>query len=203
MIVVIDYDIGNIKSVGNALRHLGYPEKLSSDPKDIEQAAGIILPGVAAFGYAMQALGKTGNVIKEVALAGKPLLGICVGYQMLFEHSSEMGSHEGLGLIAGQVDRIPKGHPVPHMGWNAVHYADGMDLFDGIKNDEYLYFAHSYRAQGIEPAAKVATCDYGIEMAASVQKGNIFGVQFHPEKSGPSGLKILRNFEKICRKAKS
>lgn len=203
MIVVVDYNVGNIKSVGNALNHLGYHEKLSREPDDIRAAAGIILPGVAAFGYAIKALGETAEVIKEVAVAGKPLLGICVGFQMLFDHSDEMGSFEGLGLVGGNVTKIKPapGRPIPHMGWNCVEIQEGMDLFDGLGKDEYFYFAHSYHAVDIEAGVKVASCEYSEVVPASVQKGNIFGVQFHPEKSGPAGLKVLRNFERFCRKA--
>jgi glutamine amidotransferase len=201
MIVVIDYNVGNIQSVGNALRHLGYKEKFSRDPDDIEKAAGIILPGVAAFGYAVKELGKTSEVIKKVASQGKPLLGICVGFQMLFQSSTEMGEHKGLGLIKGKVVKIPPGHPIPHMGWNKVKIPENMDLFQGLKNEEYFYFAHSYHADDIEKEALVANTEYGINITASVQKNNIFGVQFHPEKSGTVGMKVLRNFEKICRKA--
>lgn len=201
MIVLIDYNVGNIKSVAKALRHLGYRDKLSREPEDIRAAAGIILPGVAAFGYAMKSLGETARVIREVAEAGKPLLGICVGYQMLFDHSNEMGEHDGLGLIHGQVKRIPPGYAIPHMGWNKVMIPEEMALFEGLGSEDYFYFAHSYHATGIEAGAMVANTEYGIELPASVQKGNIFGVQFHPEKSGPSGLRVLKNFEKICRKA--
>ncbi len=198
MIVVIDYNVGNVKSVCNALNHLGYREKLSADPNDIERAWGIILPGVAAFGYAVEALGKTADIIIEQANKGKPLLGICVGYQMLFETSEEMGNHKGLGLAGGNVKHIPKGLTIPHMGWNEVEIPPRMDLFEGISGKEYFYFAHSYYADSIDAETLVARTEYGIQLPASVQKKNVFGVQFHPEKSGPFGLKVLRNFEKIC-----
>lgn len=200
MIVVIDYNVGNTKSVANALAHLGYKEKLSNKPEDIEKAWGIILPGVAAFGYAIKALGKTADIIKDAVNKGTPILGICVGYQMLFEKSTEMGSHEGLALVAGNVDHFRSGLTVPHMGWNSVEFQNGMDLFDGMKENEYFYFAHSYCANNIDTSVKVAYTDYGGKVPASVQKDNVYGVQFHPEKSGPAGLKVLRNFERICRK---
>ncbi len=200
MIVVIDYNVGNTKSVANALAHLGYREKLSKEPCDIEKASGIILPGVAAFGYAVKALGKTANIIKDAVKKGTPILGICVGYQMLFEKSSEMGQHKGLELVSGTVDHFKPGLTVPHMGWNNVQFQQGMELFDGMKEKEYFYFAHSYCANNIDNSVKVAYTDYGGKVPASVQKDNVFGVQFHPEKSGPAGLKVLRNFERICRK---
>ena len=139
MIIVIDYGVGNVRSVANGLAHLGYADKLTADPKEIEQAAGIILPGVAAFGFAIGQLGETGEVIKEVVRAGKPMLGICVGHQMLFEGSCEKGEHEGLGLIPGEVVEIPPGggRTIPHMGWNSVEIPEGMDLFE-LPSPEYF-----------------------------------------------------------------
>ncbi len=200
MIVLIDYNIGNVRSVRNALDYLGVEDKLSAEPADIEGADGIILPGVAAFGYAMEALGaETADVIKKVARAGKPLLGICVGYQMLFDHSCEKGQHDGLGLIEGEVVPIPTQLTVPHMGWNCVEPTEDMGLFSGLREQEYFYFAHSFHAQITDPQARVAYADYGGPIAASVQKNNIYGVQFHPEKSGAVGMDVLRNFESICR----
>ena len=201
MIIVIDYGVGNVRSVANGLAHLGFADKLTADPKEIEQAAGIILPGVAAFGFAIGQLGETGEVIKEVVRAGKPMLGICVGHQMLFEGSCEKGEHEGLGLIPGEVVEIPPGggRTIPHMGWNSVEIPEGMDLFEGLGSEEYFYFAHSYQARVDDPKATVAFTEYGQKLTASVQDANIFGVQFHPEKSGPAGLKVMSNFAKICR----
>jgi len=202
MIVVIDYNVGNVKSVRNALHYIGLREKLSADPVDIESADGIILPGVAAFGYAIRALGATAEVVKAVARAGKPILGICVGFQLLFERSCEMGDHEGLGLIGGEVKAIPPGRTIPHMGWNAVGTQD-IDLFAGMNREEHFYFAHSYYADVADPEARVAWTDYDMEIAAGVQKNNVFGVQFHPEKSSTAGLQVLRNFEAICRRGRA
>lgn len=201
MIVVIDYNVGNVKSVRNALDYLGIEDELSADPARIAAADGIILPGVAAFGYAMQALGETAEAVRRTALAGKPLLGICVGFQLLFDHSCELGEHDGLGLIAGQVVPIPNDQTVPHMGWNSVRPADGMELFDGLRAEEHFYFAHSFHARIGDPQVRVALTDYGRPMAAAVQKGTIYGLQFHPEKSGPVGMRVLRNFEAVCRRA--
>ena len=201
MIVVIDYDVGNVRSVCGAFRHLGYDAELSCDPKVVEDAWGLVLPGVAAFGYAINALGPLGGLIKELAGAGKPLLGICVGYQMLFDESCEYGRHEGLGLISGQVVPIPPGRVIPHMGWNLVRMGDGMDLFAGLGREKHFYFAHSYCAEVSDNQARIAYTDYGLDLVASVQKGNIFGVQFHPEKSGSQGLEVLKNFHEICRRA--
>ncbi|MHC4681550.1 MAG: imidazole glycerol phosphate synthase subunit HisH [Planctomycetota bacterium] len=189
MITVIDYNVGNVKSVCNAFEYLGCEAKLSCAPKDIEGAWGIVLPGVAAFGYAVSALGSLAELIRQVALAGKPLLGICVGYQMLFETSSEYGRHKGLGLLGGHVVSIPPGRVIPHMGWNLVELPEEMDFF---------YFAHSFCAEVADAEAKIAYADYGFEMTASVQKASIYGTQFHPEKSGKTGLKVLQNFHDLC-----
>jgi len=198
MIVVIDYNVGNVKSVCNAFAHIGCEARLSCEPEDIEGAIGIVLPGVAAFGYAMSALGSLAELIKKVALSGKPLLGICVGYQMLFEASSEYGRHKGLSLVRGDVNGIPTGRRIPHMGWNLVKLPEDMDLFAGLGGQKHFYFAHSFYADVTDSRAKIAYTDYGFDMPASIQKANIYGTQFHPEKSGEAGLKVLRNFYDIC-----
>jgi glutamine amidotransferase len=198
MIVVIDYNVGNVRSVCNAFRHIGCESVLSRDPKTIEQATGLVLPGVAAFGFAVNALGTLAGLVKEVALDGRPLLGICVGYQMLFETSSEYGRHKGLGLIDGDVVPIPPGRVIPHMGWNLVELPEDMDLFTGIGNQKHFYFAHSFCAEPADEKTKIAYTDYGLELVASVQKANIYGTQFHPEKSGKAGLKVLQNFYNVC-----
>jgi glutamine amidotransferase len=201
MIVVIDYNVGNVKSVCNALRHIGCEAQLSREVEVIENAAGLILPGVAAFGYAVSALGQLAELVKSTALGGKPLLGICVGYQMLFETSSEYGRHKGLGLVGGSVDPIPPGRVIPHMGWNLVEMPEDMDLFAGLASEKHFYFAHSFCAEVRDAGAKVAYADYGFRLTAAVQKGNIYGTQFHPEKSGKAGLKVLQNFYDICKRA--
>ena len=198
MIVVIDYNVGNVRSVCNAFRHIGCDVKLSCEPEDIQIAAGLVLPGVAAFGYAVGALGPLAELVKKAALSGKPLLGICVGYQMLFEKSSEYGQHNGLGLVGGNVVPIPPGQTVPHMGWNGVKLGEDMDLFAGLGKEKYFYFAHSFYAEVADNEAKIAYTDYGLDLPASVQKANIYGTQFHPEKSGQAGLKVLQNFAEIC-----
>ena len=199
MIVVIDYGVGNVKSVTNAVCHIGCEVKVSCEPADIEKSQGIILPGVGAFGYAMEKLGPLTDVIREVALAGKPILGICLGFQILFDEGYELGRYKGLGLVAGKVIPIPPVQTVPHMGWNQVAWPEDMDLFAGLENKKYFAFAHSYYADVSDELAKVAYTEYGIKISAAVQKGNIFGCQFHPEKSGADGLAVLRNFEKICK----
>ena len=198
MIVVIDYNVGNVRSVCNALRHIGCDVKLSCRAEDIEAAAALVLPGVAAFGYAMDALGDATELVKNAARDSKPLLGICVGFQLLFEQSSEYGSHNGLGLIEGQVIPIPTGRVIPHMGWNLVKLPEDIDLFDGLGKQKHFYFAHSYYAKITDGRAAIAHTDYGFELPAAVQKENIFGTQFHPEKSGPAGLEVLKNFARIA-----
>ncbi len=198
MLVVIDYNVGNVRSVCNAFGHIGCDVKLSCEPKDIEDAAGLVLPGVAAFGYAVSALGNLAELIKNLALSGKPLLGICVGFQMLFDKSSEYGRHNGLGLVSGSVVPIPSSQIVPHMGWNMVKLPEDMDLFAGLGNEKHFYFAHSFYADVTDNKAKVVFTDYGFDLPASVQKTNIYGTQFHPEKSGKTGLQLLNNFAQIC-----
>lgn len=198
MLIVIDYNVGNVKSVCNAFRHIGCEAKLSCSPEDIETAAGLVLPGVAAFGYAVSALGPLAELIEKLALAGKPLLGICVGYQMLFDRSSEYGPHKGLGLIAGNVVPIPDTQTVPHMGWNLVKFPEDMDLFSGLPRQKHFYFAHSFYADVTDAGAEIAYTDYGFPLPASVRKANIYGTQFHPEKSGKAGLELLKNFTRIC-----
>jgi glutamine amidotransferase len=198
MLVVIDYNVGNVKSVCNALRHIGCEAELSRDPAKIGTAAGLILPGVAAFGYAMDALGSAAGLVKQAAAAGRPILGICVGHQLLFEQSCEYGPHQGLGLIRGTIVPVPPDQVVPHMGWNLVELPSDMDLFSGLGPAKHFYFAHSYYAIVNDEQAKMAYTDYGVPLTAAVRKANIYGVQFHPEKSGKQGLQVLRNFHDIC-----
>lgn len=206
MIVVIDYGVGNVKSVTNALRYIGCAVTVSREAEDIEKADGIILPGVGACGYAMKVLGPLAETICKVATDGKPLLGICLGYQLLFNESHEHGVHKCLGLIDGKVIMIPGGIDengnrltIPHMGWNLVKLPAGMDLFAGLESQEYFPFANSYYADVTDKETTVAYTNYGIDISASVQKRNIYGCQFHPEKSSEAGLKILQNFEQICK----
>jgi len=194
MICVIDYNVGNVESVCNAFRYINTASELTADPDKLRSATGLVLPGVAAFGFAINALGPLAELVKELALAGKPILGICVGYQMLFQQSCEYGTHKGLGLISGNVVPIPAGRVIPHMGWNSVEPPGDMDLFAGFDGAKYFYFAHSFYADVTDEQAKVAYTDYGFTLSAAVQKANIYGTQFHPEKSGPQGLQVLRNF---------
>jgi glutamine amidotransferase len=204
MLVIIDYGVGNVRSVVNAFRFIGSDIVVSCDPDQIRRSEGLILPGVGASGYAMQRIAPVSGVIKEQALAGKPLLGICLGYQILFDESHEMGVHKCLGLIQGKVVPIPRdlGLTIPHMGWNYVEIPENMTLMEDMRPGRHFAFAHSFYADVTDPEAVVARTHYGKELSAAVAKRNIFGCQFHPEKSSRDGLQFLKNFVKFCRKDK-
>ena len=201
MLVIIDYGVGNVRSVTNAFRYIGSDITVSCDPAVIRKAHGLILPGVGASGYAMEKVRPIANVIKDEARGGKPLLGICVGFQLLFEETHEMGTHQCLGLVKGKVIPIPQdmGLTIPHMGWNYVKFAKGMKLFDGLGEGRHFAFANSFYAKLEDADTKAAVTEYGVPITAAVEKGNIYGCQFHPEKSAADGLQVLRNFVKICR----
>jgi glutamine amidotransferase len=199
MLVIIDYGAGNIRSVINAFRFIGSDITVSCDPAALRQADGLILPGVGASGYAMQKLAPIAEEIKTQVRQGKPLLGICLGFQLLFDESHEKGITRCLGLISGQVIPIPPGRTIPHMGWNYVDAPRGMRLMEGLAPGKHFAFAHSYYADVTESSATVAYTEYeGLSMAVAIEKENVFGCQFHPEKSGKDGLQVLRNFVKIC-----
>ena len=198
MIAIIDYDAGNLKSVEKALIYLGETPCVTSDPETILKADKVILPGVGAFGDAMDKLTKLGlaDVLKTVADEGKPLLGICLGMQVLFDRSDEAPGVKGLSILPGDICAIPADgvNKIPHMGWNSIDFPKKGKLFDGIEEGSYVYFVHSYylKAKQIEDVA--ATTEYITHIHASVERDNVFGCQFHPEKSGDVGLKILKNF---------
>lgn len=199
MIAVADYGVGNLNSVDKALRFIGCDAKITSDPKTIERSAGVVLPGVGAFTDAMESLKRTGlgDVIKSVAESGKPLLGICLGLQLMFECSEESTrTAEGLGLFKGTVKRFPSnmGLKVPHMGWSSITFNKRSYLFSGFTGSEYLYFVHSYYATARDRDISAARCGYGVEFDAAIESGNISATQFHPEKSGSSGLRVLQNW---------
>ena len=198
MIAIIDYDAGNLKSVEKALVSLGEDCIVTRDAETILGADKVILPGVGAFGDAMEKLHRFGlvEVIRKVAAAGTPFLGICLGLQLLFRSSDESPGVEGIGLLDGEIVSIPpkEGYKIPHMGWNSIEIKDGAGLFRGIENQSYVYFVHSYYLKADHPEDVAATTDYIVPIHASVEHGNVFACQFHPEKSGDVGLQILRNF---------
>lgn len=198
MIAIIDYDAGNIKSVEKALLHLGQKVKITDQAHEILLADKVVLPGVGAFGDAMGNLDRRGLVpiIREVVEKGTPFLGICLGLQLLFERSDETPGVEGLGILPGEILRIPaeEGLKIPHMGWNSLHLEHGGRLFENVSEQSYVYFVHSYYLKAAEEEIVTATTDYGVQIHASVEKGNVFACQFHPEKSGDMGLQILKNF---------
>ncbi len=201
MIAMIDYDAGNLKSVEKALILLGEEVVVSRDRDTILSADRVILPGVGSFGDAMGKLKEYGldQVIREVVDRGTPFLGICLGLQLLFEYSEESPQVPGLGILKGSILRIPDGEglKIPHMGWNDLKLANNGRLFKGISGQPYVYFVHSYYLKAAEPEIVKASSWYSTEIHASVEKGNVFACQFHPEKSSDIGLQILKNFTAI------
>ena len=199
MVGIIDYGVGNLFSLRSSFAAIGEDVLVSSDPEALRKADHILLPGVGAFEDAVRKLRQSGldEMVYEAAGQGKPLMGICLGMQMLFERSFEYGNHEGLGLLKGQVipmeGLLPEELKIPHMGWNALDFTRESKLFSHIKDGDYVYFVHSYYAAGCE-AATIATAQYGAALTAAVEKENVFGCQFHPEKSGKVGLEILKAF---------
>ncbi len=199
MIAIIDYGVGNLFSLSSSFKSIGADTVITGDPEVIKKADKLILPGVGAFADAIEKLTTAGldTLIKAEVQKGKPLMGICLGMQMLFEKSYEYGEYEGLGLLKGSVvpmkNSIPDDLKIPHIGWNALRFKKESDLFKYIKDGDFVYFVHSYYADGCEDSL-IADTEYGKFLTAAVQKDNIYGCQFHPEKSGDVGLKILKAF---------
>lgn len=201
MIAIIDYDAGNIKSVEKAMLLLGQEVKITRDKDEILNADKVILPGVGAFGDAMGKIRQYGleDVIKEVVKKGTPFLGICLGLQLLFESSDETPGVEGLGILKGKILRIPdkEGLKIPHMGWNSLKFPVKGRLFKGLPEDSYVYFVHSYYLSAEDETIVTATTEYSTTIHASVEQGNVFACQFHPEKSSDVGIQILKNFVEL------
>lgn len=201
MIAILDYDAGNLKSVEKALGFLGEESMITRGRRDVAKADKLILPGVGSFGSAMEQLRKyeIDKMLEEAAAEGKPLLGICLGLQLFFDDSEESPGVEGLHLLKGSIRRIPdcEGLKIPHIGWNALNLVRDGRLFEGIADSPYVYFVHSYYLEAADESIVRATTEYSAHIHASVEQGNIFACQFHPEKSSTVGLKILSNFAKL------
>ncbi len=200
MIAIIDYGMGNLRSVQKGLETTGVKAFITANPAEVVDAPGVILPGVGAFEDAIMNLRNTGMVeaVQEVVRRKRPLLGICLGMQLLFTESEENGCHRGLDLIPGRVVRFPAAKKIPHMGWNQVSLQGDSPLFSGVADKSYFYFVHSYYCDPFEPVT-IGTCSYGLDFTCAVQKGNLLGCQFHPEKSSSLGLRLLKNFGDLCR----
>ena len=201
MTAIIDYDAGNLGSVEKALHYLGDNPVITRDREEILKADRVILPGVGAFGDAMRLLNQYGlpDTIRQAVSQGTPFLGICLGQQLLFEESAESPGVKGLSILPGKILRIPAapGLKIPHMGWNSLDIAPGARLFQGIPQGAYVYFVHSYYLEAKDEAVVAARTEYGVTIHAAVERGNAFACQFHPEKSGSTGLAILKNFLSI------
>jgi glutamine amidotransferase len=199
MIAIADYGIGNLGSVTKGFRHAGAEVRLTGDPDELRRAKALVLPGDGAFAATMEEVEKRGlvPVLREAVQAGKPLLGICIGMQILFEESEEHGRHEGLGLLPGRVRRFEGALPVPHMGWNRLRLTRPHPLTEGTPDGSHVYFVHSYYCDAPEDVT-LATADYGRAFAAVVGRGTVLGVQFHPEKSQAVGLRMIAAFVRFC-----
>lgn len=201
MIAIIDYGAGNIQSVSKALAHIGCEAFITRDKDKILKADGAVLPGVGSFGDTMDTMNEYGikDTVIEYTKSGKPFLGICLGLQLLFPKSEESPDAEGLGIFDGSITKIPSGEglKIPHIGWNSLDIKKSDGLFKGIGKNPYVYFVHSYFLNASDKSIVSAQTEYGVKIDAAVEKGNVFATQFHPEKSGETGLKILRNFADI------
>jgi len=196
VITIIDYGMGNLRSVQKAFEHVGFSASITDDPDRIAEASKVVLPGVGAFRDAMANLERYGLIdpIKESIERGVPFLGICLGFQLLFSESEEGGLHRGLDIMPGRVRRFPPPQRVPQIGWNQIHIKRECPILEGIPDGSFFYFVHSYYVDPEDPSDVVALTDYGIDYVSIASRGNVFGVQFHPEKSQDLGLRILENF---------
>lgn len=196
MITIIDYKSGNLKSISNGFKKIGVDYQITDDKEIIADSDYLVLPGVGAFGSAMENLKPFEDVIKEHVADDKPFLGICLGQQVLMGESEESPGVDGLGLFNGRVERLPEGVKIPHMGWNRLKVCNKSPILEGI-DGEYFYFVHSYHVIADDEDIIAGTCDYGVDVIASLSENNLFSTQFHPEKSAKAGLKILKNFTNL------
>jgi glutamine amidotransferase len=196
MVTLIDYRMGNLRSIGNALRHVGAEVRVVDSADGLKGAGHVVLPGVGAFGASMRNLAERGldDALRTHAAQGRPLLGICLGFQVLFDRGTEGGEHRGLGLIGGAVRRFETSLHIPHTGWNELRVVRPHPLLDGISDGEHVYFVHSYHPDAVDPSDVICTSEYDGAFVCGVARGSVVGTQFHPEKSGPAGLKLLSNF---------
>lgn len=204
MIAIIDYGAGNLQSVKKALDYIGAPNIISKDAGQICSASHVILPGVGSFGDAMACMDQSGltQTVREMALSGKPFLGICLGLHLLFDSSEESPGVKGLGVLPGRIKKFPDnmGLKVPHMGWNSIRFTQSQGIFRGLPEGSYVYFVHSYYLSAARETDVAANCNYGIDFQCAVQRDNLCATQFHPEKSAETGLQILRNFAQMKEK---
>jgi glutamine amidotransferase len=199
-VAVVNYGVGNLRSIRKGLEKSGAQVKVTHEPADLRGADAIVLPGVGAFAPAVKNMEPIADVVAEAMTDGKPILGVCLGLQLLFTRSSEGGSVRGLDFISGEVVKLPDSVKTPQMGWNTINFARSHPLLDGVKDGSYVYFVHSYYPQPVDPDVVVATTEYGVRFASMVAKGNLFATQFHPEKSSKTGLTMLKNFVRIVKR---
>lgn len=197
---VVNYGVGNLRSIRKGLEKSGAQVKVTHNPADLRGADAIVLPGVGAFAPAVKNMMPITDVVAEAMKNGKPILGVCLGLQLLFTRSSEGGSVKGLDFISGDVVKLPDSVKTPQMGWNTIDFARSHPLLDGVKDHSYVYFVHSYYPQPADPDVIVATTEYGVKFASMVAKKNLFATQFHPEKSSKTGLTMLKNFVRIVKR---
>jgi len=199
IINIADFKLGNLRSVEKAFQSLGFEARISPDPADIAGASHLVLPGDGAFGKSMQHIRELGfeKPVRDFIASGRPFLGICVGFQLLFDTSEEMGDHQGLGLLPGKVVKFPAGRKIPHMGWNQLRWTRPSPLNEGVPDGAFCYFVHSYYAVPGDSRDTLGLTEYGLEFASVMERGNMFAVQFHPEKSQEAGLRMLKNFAEL------
>jgi glutamine amidotransferase len=199
-VAVVNYGVGNLRSIKRGLERSGAHVKITHNPNELHRSDAIILPGVGAFAPAVKNLAPITDVVKEAMESGKPILGVCLGLQLLFTRSSEGGSIRGLDFLSGDIVKLPDNVKIPQMGWNTIDFAQAHPLLEGVKDHSYVYFVHSYYPQPSDPKVNITTTEYGVRFPSMVAKKNLFATQFHPEKSSKTGLTILKNFVKIVKR---